>query len=42
VTGCRFTKDGHSYAEMAKFAANQQNMFDPNQQAIDCLCGETA
>lgn len=42
LTDARFTKDGHSYAEMAKFAANQQNLFDPNQQAIDCLCGETA
>lgn len=42
LIGARFTKDGHSYREMASYAKSQQNMFDPTQQAIDCLCGETA
>ncbi len=41
-TGGRFTKDGHSYEEMGRFAAAQKNFFDPTQEAIDCLCGETA
>jgi 3'-phosphoadenosine 5'-phosphosulfate sulfotransferase (PAPS reductase)/FAD synthetase len=40
LTGARFTKDGHSYREMAGFAAGQRNMFDPDQQGIDCFCGD--
>lgn len=42
MTGGKFTKDGHTYRAMADFAANQREMFDPDQQAIDCYCGEGA
>jgi 3'-phosphoadenosine 5'-phosphosulfate sulfotransferase (PAPS reductase)/FAD synthetase len=40
LTGGKFTKDGHTYRDMARFAAGQQNMFDPNEEAIDCFCGD--
>jgi 3'-phosphoadenosine 5'-phosphosulfate sulfotransferase (PAPS reductase)/FAD synthetase len=40
LTGGTFTKDGHTYRSMANFAAGQQNMFDPNEEAIDCFCGD--
>jgi 3'-phosphoadenosine 5'-phosphosulfate sulfotransferase (PAPS reductase)/FAD synthetase len=36
----RFCKDRPSYAQMAKFAADQQNMFDPSEEAIACFCGD--
>lgn len=29
-----------SYAQMAKFAAEQQDMFDPDDEAIACFCGD--
>ena len=39
--GARFTKDGPSYAQMGRYAATQDEMFDPNQEAMDdCLCGD--
>jgi 3'-phosphoadenosine 5'-phosphosulfate sulfotransferase (PAPS reductase)/FAD synthetase len=38
--GATFTKDGPSYRQMAQFAASQQNVFDPDQEAIDCFCGD--
>lgn len=40
LTGGKFTKDGHSYRAMAAFAAGQTNMFDPNEEAIACFCGD--
>lgn len=36
----RFRKDRPNYAEMAKFAAEQRDMFDPNEEAIACFCGD--
>ena len=39
LTGGTFTKN-HSYKAMANFAANQINIFDPDQKAIDCFCGD--
>ena len=36
----RFRKDRPSYAQMAKFAAEQLDMFDPNEEAIACFCGD--
>lgn len=38
--GARFRKDRPSYAEMARFAQQQTDMFDPNEEAIACFCGE--
>lgn len=40
-TGARFCK-GHepSYAELAKFAADQRDLFDLNEEAIACFCGD--
>lgn len=38
--GGRFRSDRPSYAEMAKFAANQIDMFDPDEEGIACFCGE--
>jgi 3'-phosphoadenosine 5'-phosphosulfate sulfotransferase (PAPS reductase)/FAD synthetase len=40
LTGGKFTKDGHSYREMAQFAKQQTNMFDPTEEAIACFCGD--
>ena len=39
-SGARFCKDGPSYAELAKFSAGQSDMFDPNEEAIACFCGD--
>lgn len=38
--GARFTKDGPSYAEIERFAADQQEMFDPDEEALACFCGD--
>lgn len=38
--GCRFRDDRASYAEMAKFAAEQRDIFNPNEEAIACFCGD--
>lgn len=38
--GARFRSDRPSYAEMAKFTASQRDMFDPNEEAIACFCGD--
>lgn len=35
-----FRIDRPSYAEMAKFAAEQRDIFDPNEEAISCFCGD--
>ncbi|MFN6301957.1 MAG: phosphoadenosine phosphosulfate reductase family protein [Aquidulcibacter sp.] len=39
-SGARFRTDRPSYAEMAKFAAEQRDMFDKNEEAIACFCGD--
>lgn len=36
----RFREDRASYAEMARFAADQRDMFDPAEEAIACFCGD--
>ena len=38
--GGRFRNDRPSYAQMAKFAADQRDMFDKNEEAISCFCGD--
>jgi 3'-phosphoadenosine 5'-phosphosulfate sulfotransferase (PAPS reductase)/FAD synthetase len=35
-----FSRDRPSYAAMLKFSADQKDMFDPNEQAIACFCGD--
>jgi len=35
-----FRSDRPSYASMSKFAAEQSDMFDPNEEAISCFCGD--
>lgn len=36
----RFRKDRPGYAQLAEFTAAQMDMFDPNEQAIACFCGD--
>jgi len=38
--GAKFRKDRPSYAEMYKFALNQTDMFDKNEEGIACFCGD--
>ena len=38
--GGRFRSDRPSYAQMAAYAAAQRDMFDPNEEAIACFCGD--
>lgn len=38
--GARFTKDGPSYAEIARYAADQVDMFEDDQEALACFCGD--
>lgn len=39
-SGAVFRSDRPSYAQMAKFAAEQRDMFDKNEEAIACFCGD--
>jgi 3'-phosphoadenosine 5'-phosphosulfate sulfotransferase (PAPS reductase)/FAD synthetase len=39
-TGGTFAKDRPPYAAIEQFAASQGVMFDPNEEAIPCFCGE--
>ena len=39
-SGAVFRSDRPSYAQMAQFAADQVDMFDPNEEAIACFCGD--
>ena len=39
-SGAVFRSDPPSYAQMAKYAASQQDMFDPNEATIACFCGD--
>jgi 3'-phosphoadenosine 5'-phosphosulfate sulfotransferase (PAPS reductase)/FAD synthetase len=36
----RFRKDRPSYAKMAKYAADQLDMFDQSEEGIACFCGD--
>ena len=38
--GARFRSDRPSYAQMAQFVAQQRDMFDTNEEAIACFCGD--
>lgn len=38
--GARFCKDGPSYAQLASFARDQRDMFDADEEAIACFCGD--
>lgn len=38
--GNLFRFDRPSYAEMIKFTAQQRDMFDPEEEAIACFCGD--
>jgi 3'-phosphoadenosine 5'-phosphosulfate sulfotransferase (PAPS reductase)/FAD synthetase len=40
VGGGYFRKDRPSYAQMAKFTAEQRDMFDKNEEGIACFCGD--
>lgn len=40
TTAARFHDDRPSYAEMAKFAAEQKDMFDQTEESIACFCGD--
>jgi 3'-phosphoadenosine 5'-phosphosulfate sulfotransferase (PAPS reductase)/FAD synthetase len=39
-SGAVFRSDRPSYAQMLKFSQDQQNLFDPNEEAIACFCGD--
>lgn len=39
-SGAVFRSDRPSYAQMAVFAANQADMFDPAEEAVACFCGD--
>lgn len=38
--GGTFRSDRPSYAQMARYAEQQTDMFDPKEEAIACFCGE--
>ena len=38
--GERFTKDGPSYAQMLAYAGDQDEMFDMEEEAVACFCGD--
>lgn len=38
--GARFCKDVPSYAQMAAYARDQRDLFDPEEEAIPCFCGD--
>ncbi|MDD2126989.1 hypothetical protein NP544_25955 [Pseudomonas monteilii] len=39
-SGARFRADGPTYAELARFAADQGDLFDPIDEPITCYCGD--
>lgn len=40
AVGATFRSDRPSYEQMSAFAAAQRDMFDPNEPAIECFCGD--
>ena len=38
--GARFRIDGPGYAELARFAASQRDLFDAAEEPIACFCGD--
>lgn len=39
-SGAVFRSDRPSYAQMARMAEEQRDLFDPNEEAIACFCGD--
>ena len=39
-SGAVFRSDRPSYSAMIKFASDQTDMFDPNEEALACFCGD--
>jgi 3'-phosphoadenosine 5'-phosphosulfate sulfotransferase (PAPS reductase)/FAD synthetase len=39
-SGAVFRSDRPSYASMLQFSKEQTNLFDPNEEAIACFCGD--
>jgi hypothetical protein len=39
-SGAKFRTDRPSYAQMARFAEQQTDMFDPKEEGIACFCGD--
>lgn len=39
-SGAHFRTDRPSYASMLQFTKDQVDMFDPNEEAISCFCGD--
>jgi 3'-phosphoadenosine 5'-phosphosulfate sulfotransferase (PAPS reductase)/FAD synthetase len=39
-SGAVFRSDRPGYAAMLKFSQEQRDMFDPNEEAISCFCGD--
>ena len=35
-----FSRDHPTYSDMSKFSSQQKDMFDPNEEAIACFCGD--
>jgi len=40
IVGATFRSDRPTYAQMARFAEQQTDMFDPKEEAIACFCGD--
>lgn len=40
VDGARFSKDGPSYAQIMAYSQSQDEMFDQEEEAIPCFCGD--
>lgn len=40
AAGSVFRMDRPTYAQMVRYAADQSDMFDPNEEAIACFCGD--
>jgi 3'-phosphoadenosine 5'-phosphosulfate sulfotransferase (PAPS reductase)/FAD synthetase len=40
VIGGTFRSDRPSYAQMAKYASEQSDMFNPDEEGISCFCGD--
>lgn len=38
--GERFTKDGPSYAQIESYARDQADLFDDDEEALPCFCGD--
>jgi hypothetical protein len=39
-SGARFRNDGPSYADLARQAAEQGDLFDGCEEAVACFCGD--